>query len=80
MVKRTMDKRQQRRLPKWEPPKVGRVVQGLSLQEAETLKIFAAIGEAIEGDKQRAGAVRGEDVREQAVRVVGEVSVSEEAP
>ncbi len=51
-----------------------------SLLEAETLKIFAAIGEAIEGDKQRAGAVRGEDVREQAVRVVGEVSVSEEAP
>ena len=62
MVKRTMDKRQQRRLPKWEPPKGGAGRSILSLLEAETLKIFAAIGEAIEGDKQCAGAVRGEDV------------------
>lgn len=61
MVKRTMDKRQQRRLPVG-AAKCGSGRSILSLLEAETLKIFAAVGEAIEGDKQCAGAVRGEDV------------------
>lgn len=43
--------------------------------EGDAGEVFGAVGEAVEGDAQRGGARGGEDVREQAVRHIGEVGV-----
>lgn len=47
--------------------------------EVDACEVFGAVGEAVECYLQRLGACGGEDVRQEAGRVVGEVNVDEEA-
>lgn len=47
--------------------------------EVDACEVFGAVGEAVECDLQCRCARGGEDVRQEAGRVVGEVNVYEEA-
>lgn len=57
----------------------GRLSGSVVAVEVDACEVFGAVGEAVECDLQRSGARDGEDVRQEAGRVVGEVNVDEEA-